>query len=92
MVMLNGFVAERARLLSVAHRILGSAHDAEDAVQTAWLRVQAGTLSISREGAAWLTTVVTRVCLDQLRERHRRDALTRRVDPMHDVESAADEE
>ncbi|PRC59401.1 RNA polymerase subunit sigma-70, partial [Mycobacterium sp. ITM-2017-0098] len=38
------------------------------------------------------TTVVTRVCLDQLRERHRRDALTRRVDPMHDVESAADEE
>ncbi|PRC56801.1 RNA polymerase subunit sigma-70, partial [Mycobacterium sp. ITM-2017-0098] len=39
--MLNGFVAARARLLSVAHRILGSAHDAEDAVQTAWLRVQA---------------------------------------------------
>lgn len=90
--MLNGFVTERQRLLSVAHRILGSAHDAEDAVQTAWLRVQSAPERQIDNVPAWLTTVVTRVCLDHLRDRHRRDALSRRAEPVHDVESAADEE
>lgn len=57
--------AERPRLVSIATRILGSSADAEDVVQTAWLRLS------STEGVedppAWLTTVVTRLCLDQLR-------------------------
>ncbi len=90
--MLNGFVAERPRLLSVAHRILGSVHDAEDAVQTAWLRIQATPDGDIDDVPAWLTTVVTRVCLDQLRDRHRRDVLTRRVDAATDTDVAADEE
>jgi RNA polymerase sigma-70 factor, ECF subfamily len=90
--MLNGFVAERPRLVSVAHRILGSAHDAEDAVQSAWLRVQSAPDREIDNVPAWLTTVVTRVCLDQLRDRHRREALTRPADPVHDVVAAADEE
>jgi RNA polymerase sigma-70 factor (ECF subfamily) len=61
------FEANRPRLRAVAHRMLGSAAEADDAVQEAWLR-------LSRAGdvdnlAAWLTTVVGRICLDQLRSR-----------------------
>jgi RNA polymerase sigma-70 factor (ECF subfamily) len=91
-VNVNDFEAERPRLLSVAHRILGSVHDAEDAVQTAWLRVQAAPEREIDNVAAWLTTVVTRVCLDQLRDRHRRDALSRRADSAAELDVAADEE
>lgn len=90
--MLDGFVAERPRLLSVAHRILGSVHDAEDALQTAWLRIQAAPERDIDNVAAWLTTVVTRVCLDQLRDRHRRDLLSRRADSAPVFDAAADEE
>lgn len=63
--------AERARLTGVAYRMLGSAADAEDVVQEALLRAtQAPPLESPR---AWLTTVVTRLCLDALRSaRHRR--------------------
>ncbi|MDG4665974.1 sigma-70 family RNA polymerase sigma factor [Mycobacterium sp. 236(2023)] len=85
------FLADRPRLLSLAHRILGSIHDAEDAVQTAWLRAHPCPAADIENVSAWLTTVVTRVCLDQLRARSRRDALTARVDPISDVELAADE-
>src|SRR5580658_8019655 len=64
------FDAERPRLIAIAIRILGSEADAEDVLQETWLR-----LSRSREIddlPAWLTTVVTRLCLDQLRKRHTR--------------------
>lgn len=87
------FLEDRPRLLSLAHRLLGSAQDAEDAVQTAWLRVAAtpGKHDIANP-SAWLTTVVTRVCLDQLRDRSRRDVLSHRVQPLQTVAHAADEE
>lgn len=68
------FEAERPRLLAIAGRILGSPVGAEDVVQEAWLRL-AGSISTGStpEGpdnvAAWLTTAVTRLCLDQLRSR-----------------------
>lgn len=62
--------AERARLTGVAYRMLGSAADAEDVVQEALLRAtQAPPLESPR---AWLTTVVTRLCLDTLRSARRR--------------------
>jgi RNA polymerase sigma factor (sigma-70 family) len=62
--------AERARLTGVAYRMLGSAADAEDVVQEALLRAtQAPPLESPR---AWLTTVVTRLCLDALRSARRR--------------------
>ena len=86
------FEASRPRLLAVAHRLLGSVHDAEDAVQTAWLRAQSASVSEIDNPVAWLTTVVTRVCLDQLRDRRRRELLTARVDPEPEVISAADED
>ncbi|MGW5353894.1 sigma-70 family RNA polymerase sigma factor [Streptomyces sp. NPDC004031] len=64
------FEQERAKLTAVAHRMLGSRPDAEDAVQEAWIRLarQSDPQGIGNL-AAWLTTVVGRVCVDMLRAR-----------------------
>jgi RNA polymerase sigma factor (sigma-70 family) len=67
----GAFESERMRLRAVAHRILGSSVEAEDAVQEAWLRLDRHDGEIDNL-AAWLTTVVSRICLDQLRARSRR--------------------
>lgn len=67
------FEAARPNLVAIGFRLLGSVHDAEDAVQTAWLRAD-GAVDVRNPGA-WLTTVVTRICLDQLRARARRGEL-----------------
>jgi len=71
------FEAHRPQLRAVAYRMLGSLSEADDAVQESWLR-------LSRSGAddivdlrSWLTTVVSRVCLDMLRARS-----ARREDPL----------
>lgn len=85
------FLADRPRLLSIAHRILGSFHDAEDAVQTAWLRVQSSPDVAVDNVPAWLTTVVTRVCIDQLRDRGRRDTLAHHPEVHAELALAADE-
>ncbi len=62
----------RARLRALAYRMLGSASDADDVLQEAWLRLTR-TPGIADEGA-WLTTVVTRLSLDKLRaDRNRRE-------------------
>ena len=58
------FEQHRPRLFSLAYRMLGSAVDAEDVLQTAWIR-WSGSDEI-RDPAAFLTTVVTRLCLDEL--------------------------
>lgn len=63
----NAFDAERPRLRAIASRILGSEVDADDILQEAWLRL-ARTDDID-DLPAWLTTVVTRLCLDHLRKR-----------------------
>ncbi|MGO9873342.1 MAG: sigma-70 family RNA polymerase sigma factor [Acidimicrobiia bacterium] len=66
------FEAERPRLVALATRILSSAADADDVVQEAWLRfVRADEPD---DLAAWLTTVVTRLCLDHLRRGRTRSA------------------
>lgn len=62
---LEAFETERPRLLSVAYRLTGSVVDAEDAVQEAWLRLERTDTEISNL-QAWLTTVVSRLCLDHL--------------------------
>lgn len=65
------FEAERRRLFSLAYRLLGSACDAEDVLQTAFERwIAAG--AIVAEPQAWLTTVVTNLCLKQLGSARRR--------------------
>jgi len=63
------FEENRAHLHSVAYRMLGSIADAEDAVQETWLRLS-GTEDRQIENMrGWLTTVVSRICLDMLRSR-----------------------
>lgn len=65
------FESVRGRLTAAGYRILGSWAEAEDAVQDAWLRFAATDLDTINEAAAWLTTVVARICLDQLRSARR---------------------
>ncbi len=66
------FEADRTRLQSVAYRLLGSATEADDAVQEAWLRLSRADTSEVENLSGWLTTVVSRVCLDMLRSRRSR--------------------
>jgi RNA polymerase sigma factor (sigma-70 family) len=63
------FEQQRTRLRAVAYRMLGSMAEADDAVQEAWLRLQRTEAVEIENLAAWLTTVVTRVCLNVLRSR-----------------------
>jgi RNA polymerase sigma factor (sigma-70 family) len=63
------FEAERARLGALAYRMLGSGAEAEDAVQEAWLRLARADAGRIVNLEAWLTTVVSRLCLDVLRAR-----------------------
>src|SRR3954452_19374661 len=74
------FEEHRDRLTAVAHRLLGSRAEAEDAVQEAWLRVSRADSSEVDNLAGWLTTVVARVSLNQLRSR-----TSRREDPLDDA-------
>ena len=64
--------AHRPRLHAVAHRMLGSSAEADDAMQEAWLRLsRSGAEGVENMGG-WLTTIVARVCLDLLRSRQSR--------------------
>jgi RNA polymerase sigma factor (sigma-70 family) len=66
------FEQNRGHLRAVAYRMLGSVAEAEDAVQEAWLRLSRTDVSDVGNLAGWLTTVVSRVCLDLLRSRKSR--------------------
>jgi RNA polymerase sigma-70 factor, ECF subfamily len=61
------FEEHRSYLTAVAYRMLGTLADAEDAVQDAYLRYARSDLDEIREPRGWLTTAVSRICLDQLR-------------------------
>jgi len=63
------FEEHRARLRSVAYRMLGSLDEADDAVQEAWVRFSAAGADGVVNLGGWLTTIVSRVCLNQLRAR-----------------------
>ena len=67
--MAGPFEGQRERLVALAHRILGSRADAEDAVQEAWLRLARQDPDAIDNLTGWLTTVVGRICLDILRSR-----------------------
>ncbi|PPJ11096.1 RNA polymerase subunit sigma-70 [Nocardia nova] len=110
------FERHRDLLRDIAYRMLGSLHEAEDAVQEAWLRLdRAASASEATRGergvvdgssadgraadglgidnlAAWLTTVVSRICLDQLRSRTaRREEFVDPVDRSAALDSAGTE-
>ncbi|HLH23282.1 MAG TPA: sigma-70 family RNA polymerase sigma factor [Chloroflexota bacterium] len=61
------FEAQRGHLRAIAYRMLGSASEADDAVQEAWLRLARVDANSVENLAGWLRTVVSRVCLDMLR-------------------------
>src|SRR6187455_2087499 len=71
------FEANRSHLRGVAFRMLGSLTEADDAVQEAWIRLSRTDTSEVDNLTAWLTTVVSRVCLNMLRSR-----TTRREAPL----------
>ena len=66
------FETHRLHLRAVAYRMLGSASEADDAVQQAWLRLSRADTSGVENLGGWLTTVVARVSLDMLRSRESR--------------------
>src|SRR5262245_2667342 len=66
------FEDHRGHLHRVAYRMLGSLGEAEDAVQEAWLRLARSDAKEVDNLGGWLTTVVSRVCLDMLRSRKAR--------------------
>jgi RNA polymerase sigma-70 factor (ECF subfamily) len=79
------FEASRDRLRAIAYRMLGSLADADDAVQEAWLRLSRSGAGELANLAGWLTTVVSRICLDMLRARaaHREESLSEHLpDPV----------
>jgi RNA polymerase sigma-70 factor (ECF subfamily) len=87
--MAERFEQHRTRLRAVAYRILGSPAEADDAVQEAWIRFsRADTDDVDNLGA-WLTTVVSRVCLNMLQARRSRPQPA--LDPDALDEPAADE-
>ncbi|MFG1906846.1 sigma-70 family RNA polymerase sigma factor [Kribbella sp. NPDC048928] len=88
------FEQNRAHLRAVAYRMLGSVTEAEDAVQEGWLRLSRTDVSDVGNLGGWLTTVVSRVCLDMLRTRksRREDALDTYVpDPVIGAPGPEDE-
>ncbi len=89
------FECNRAHLLEVARRMLGSAVEAEDAVQEAWLRLSRADTDEVGNMRGWLTTVVSRICLDMLRARQaRREQLVDGwlPEPVFSVELSTDPE
>ncbi|MFK0200694.1 sigma-70 family RNA polymerase sigma factor [Streptomyces lavendulae] len=75
------FEEHRSHLRAVSYRMLGSLSEADDAVQEAWLRLDRTDASGIENLGGWLTTVVSRVCLNLLRSREQR-----REDPMERAE------
>ena len=89
------FESHRSHLRAVAYRMLGSATEADDAVQEAWLRLNGSDSSEVRNLGGWLTTVVARVCLDMLRSRksRREETLDAEVtEPIADTKSDPEQE
>src|SRR6185369_10814797 len=63
----DGFKSNRPLLFSIAYRMLGSASDAEDILQDAWMRYQTADESSIRSPKAFAATIVARLCLDRLK-------------------------
>jgi RNA polymerase sigma factor (sigma-70 family) len=79
------FEEHRSHLRAVAYRMLGSASDAEDAVQEAWIRLSRSDTDAVENFGGWLTTVVSRIALDMLRLR-----TSRREEPVDEIAAAPD--
>src|SRR5581483_8477712 len=80
-VLAHEFEQQRNRLTALAFRMLGSSSEAEDAVQEAWLRLSHSDAAAIENLGAWLTTVVSRVCLNVLQSRRARPQVPLSPDP-----------
>lgn len=69
----KNFEESRNYLKAIAYRMLGSINEAEDAVQEAWMRLNRSESEEIENLKGWLTTVVSRICLDVLRSRKLRN-------------------
>ena len=67
--LIQRFEENRTHMRAIAYRLLGSVNEAEDAVQEVWIRLIRSDTSDVENLGGWLTTVVSRVCLDMLRAR-----------------------
>jgi RNA polymerase sigma factor (sigma-70 family) len=86
------FEEHRTHLRAVAYRMLGSLGEADDAVQEAWLRLSRSDADTIDNLGGWLTTVVSRICLNVLRARrvHPQEPLSIHLpDPIISRESGA---
>jgi len=91
----NRFDSQRPRLRAVAYRILGSLSETDDALQEAWLRLQRTDAEEIESLEAWLTTVVSRICLNIIRDRraHSEEPLDGlRPEPIISTDSTSDPE
>lgn len=89
------FEEQRPRLHAVARRMLGSAVEADDAVQDTWLRLSRVDAETIENLPGWLTTTVGRVCLDRLRSaavRHEESVDVAGDGPAADVPAERDPE
>src|SRR5947209_19679282 len=72
---MESFETYRSYLFAIAYRMLGSAMDAEDMVQETYLRYSTTPPETIRSLKAFLTTIITRLCMDQLQLAHRKREL-----------------
>ena len=88
------FEEHRSHLRLVAYRMLGSASEADDAMQEAWLKTARADTSGVENPRGWLTTLVARVCLDMLRSRtaRREEPLASGPEPTVASNATADRE
>jgi RNA polymerase sigma factor (sigma-70 family) len=87
------FEQHRGHLRAVAYRMLGSPAEADDAVQETWLRVSRTDADMVQNMRGWLTTIISRICLDMLRARRaRREELVGDWVPGFDVAADPSEE
>lgn len=89
-ILARRFETERPRLRAIATRLLGSAADADDAVQETWLRLERVDAASIDNLEAWLTTVVSRVSLDTLRAPRRNREHSWQVEPWRHEPVATD--
>lgn len=75
------FESQRPRLRAIALQLLGSNRDADDAVQETWLRLARSDAASIENLDAWLTTVVSRICLDILGSARTRRERAWQVEP-----------
>ncbi|MFC8796481.1 sigma factor [Promicromonospora sp. NPDC057138] len=88
---LDVFLAQRTRLIQIAHRVTGDFSGAEDVVQDAWLRWQHADRGVIRNPAAFLTTTTTRLAINVVQSaRHRHEATT--AAPLANVADTAEDQ